>query len=1115
MSDYSLTKSRVLQWLAIVVVLIAIAGGYFYYHSRAAQTTTDNRPSFEAPLRTDLNLASGIGSATYSRADGADRRATVTDWEGHIIPVKAGEARFTGARRVENLLSYSEAFQNAAWLKLGTGTIATATDNNTIAPDGTTTGVLLDTSGAADDRIAQSLTVTAGTYVFSVWLKQVGAGGTVRVESSGVGTGGALVTPTTTWQRFSITSTVATGGVLNVYPINRSSGGTATMVYAWHPELENVTGQSNQNPSEYVSTNVKTSFPYHGAGVDGVRYFDYQNSNTVASNVVTEAKGVAIPESTLRGYLAEGSRANLRTYSQDCSNAVWTLNNATWVSKSSGAATAPDGSVTGCKLADVDTSSNARLASATGATVSAGVITGSAYVKAGEYNSLVFYLTESAHAVRVVVSNLDTTASIDTAAVWWGTDLSSPSATIASAGNGWWRVTLTATSAAGSANAGVGIYNKGGSVYIGVPGSGIYFWGAQLEQASFASSYIPTTSASVTRAADSLQYVGSGNFNDTAGTVSIEATTEWTGGSGTDVFFTSDTSTGQRMAMWHWNGTANSLVADRNGGGGTRNNFDYSSAVITAGTAMKLAQRWTSTANSLFRDGSLRGSDTTLTLPYDAISGISVGRTTYVAEAYASLKNVRAWKKALTDTELSNLTSLIQAVSDSAFKKAVNRPPNDLGLVGYWSFEDGSGTKATDFSGNNNTGTLTNGPTWTDGRFGKAVSFDGTDDYVNIASMSGLSSSAITVSAWVKISAHKNWNNVVGHEWVASNGSWLLFSDSSGNAYFGIYDTSQHTAASSSFSAGVWHHLIGTYDGSVIRIYVDGVAGSSTALSGVTLDTVGQVGLSSSSGSVFSGQIDDVRIYNRALSSDEITNLYQKTSQAKLSVSHNDKLTNGLVGLWSFNGPDLSGTTAYDRSGQGNNGTLTNGPVVAEGKIGQGISFDGSNDYVNIPDNDAIDFDYSQDFSVAFWMRAPVAQIETTNTDNALEEKWAGSGGYPYTFRMYNQTYGTVGDRGKVRFARYDGTHNPYAISSVAVNDNIWHHVVGVKSGSTMTLYMDGASSGTSTDTTTATTTNATSVSLGARNGASNRFIGSLDEFRVYNRTLSAAEVLELYNQGR
>src|SRR3989344_8190545 len=76
-------------------------------------------------------------------------------------------------------------------------------------------------------------------------------------------------------------------------------------------------------------------------------------------------------------------------------------------------------------------------------------------------------------------------------------------------------------------------------------------------------------------------------------------------------------------------------------------------------------------------------------------------------------------------------------------------------------------------------------------------------------------------------------------------------------------------------------------------------------------------------------------------------------------------LTNGLVGYWSFDGKDMAGVTAYDRSGQNNNGTLTNGPVRAIGKIGQGLSFDGSNDYVNIANEANFDFERTNSFSIS------------------------------------------------------------------------------------------------------------------------------------------------------
>ena len=91
---------------------------------------------------------------------------------------------------------------------------------------------------------------------------------------------------------------------------------------------------------------------------------------------------------------------------------------------------------------------------------------------------------------------------------------------------------------------------------------------------------------------------------------------------------------------------------------------------------------------------------------------------------------------------------------------------------------------------------------------------------------------------------------------------------------------------------------------------------------------------------------------------------------AKINSSQNSKLTNGLVGMWSFNGPDMSGVTAYDRSGQGNNGTLTNGPSRVAGKIGQALSFDGVNDYVSIGNSATLqNLPDAGPFSVAFWVR--------------------------------------------------------------------------------------------------------------------------------------------------
>ncbi len=77
----SFTLHRTFQYLGITLIFSAIGGGYWYWKvSQAAQTVESDTPSFEAPLTHDLNLSKGQGIATYSRADGADRRASVTDF---------------------------------------------------------------------------------------------------------------------------------------------------------------------------------------------------------------------------------------------------------------------------------------------------------------------------------------------------------------------------------------------------------------------------------------------------------------------------------------------------------------------------------------------------------------------------------------------------------------------------------------------------------------------------------------------------------------------------------------------------------------------------------------------------------------------------------------------------------------------------------------------------------------------------------------------------------------------------------------------------------------------------------------------------------------------------
>jgi hypothetical protein len=276
--------------------------------------------TFSGELRSSLTPSYAAGSATptFARADGADGRATFTDFEGRVVPVRAGEARFQGARRVRNLVTNSAS--TATWNAHQPTETAGIDD-----PYGGTSAIRLTSSGGGPYAYLQLSTIPAGRSVrVSFWArKQTVAGGDTVIFYNGSGTTNVDITAllTTSWRRIAlpVASASGTNDTFGV-GLGQTVGNSVDFYgFMW----EDVTGQTNQNPSEYVSVGV-LSAPYHGAAVDGVKYFTTLNGNSVASNVVTEATGAAINSGQAAcaggvtagvvdafgplGYLSEGSR---------------------------------------------------------------------------------------------------------------------------------------------------------------------------------------------------------------------------------------------------------------------------------------------------------------------------------------------------------------------------------------------------------------------------------------------------------------------------------------------------------------------------------------------------------------------------------------------------------------------------------------------------------------------------------------------------------------------------------------------------------------------------------------------------------------------------------------
>ena len=197
------------------------------------------------------------------------------------------------------------------------------------------------------------------------------------------------------------------------------------------------------------------------------------------------------------------------------------------------------------------------------------------------------------------------------------------------------------------------------------------------------------------------------------------------------------------------------------------------------------------------------------------------------------------------------------------------------GLVAAYGFNEGGGTTVSDVSGNNNNGAIT-GATWTtQGRFGSALSFNGVNNVVRIASSLSLNvSSAMTLEAWIKpTAAQSGWRTIMQREAEAyflnaSNSDGALL-PSGGGTFNG---TTAYVSGTTANPVNVWTHVALTYDGAALRLYVNGVLAANQSRSGAIQTNSNPVWIGGNSpyGEYFQGLIDEVRIYNRALSQAEI-----------------------------------------------------------------------------------------------------------------------------------------------------------------------------------------------------------------------------------------------------
>jgi hypothetical protein len=461
------------------------------------------------------------------------------------------------------------------------------------------------------------------------------------------------------------------------------------------------------------------------------------------------------------------------------------------------------------------------------------------------------------------------------------------------------------------------------------------------------------------------------------------------------------------------------------------------------------------------------------------------------------------------------------------------------GLVGWWPFNG----NANDESGNNNNGTV-NGATLTVDRFGNAntaYSFlNSQKQFIEFDTILNLPTSNYSISGWYKVSGYNSGSITFwGTPNNNANNEIRLYGEicgSTNNAGIGAgwWSPNQVTFCNSEVGNSDWHFVTTTYDGNSIKLFFDEQLVGTLSPNNTPNFFSGNFSIGGqpwATGSTngffdyyFNGSLDDIAIYNRALSQTEITQLYTGQVATANCPTFPASLAQGLVGYWPFCG------NALDESGNNNHGTVNGATLTTDrfGNTGSAFNFEEGPIQLTNPFISAGD----SNFTISAWFNRL-----TSNSDDrifSIERQFAPDG---FQFRAAFDGPGTnivnTPDFAN-RLYFHSATPNsnlvwgvagpgtgPILMTSSSPSLNTWHNFIVKKRRLVYEIYLDGIfvakdslNNGNITSSNSPNPLLIGAVYDSPGQNLTSKFSGILDDIAIWNRALTPQEIKQVYNQG-